>query len=143
MQKYIFKIIMLFMFIIISSCGDKANKSSENGISGTQKDDRIKSLEVELTTYATTYTNLNNEVDLSVSNSSLKEFIRGIALANQLNVTIAPNITNTITNNFSKAKVIDVFVYLCVVLHCSEVSRIKTIIIIIFSTAKCKNDKAY
>lgn len=82
-------------------------------ISFAQKDDRIKSLEAELTTYATTYTNLNNEVDLSVSNSSLKEFIRGIALANQLNVTIAPNITNTITNNFSKAKVIDVFVYLC------------------------------
>ncbi len=42
MQKYIFKIIMLFMFIIISSCGDKANKSSENGASEVQTDDRIQ-----------------------------------------------------------------------------------------------------
>ncbi|WP_405396195.1 efflux RND transporter periplasmic adaptor subunit [Maribacter sp. Asnod2-G09] len=42
MQKYIFKIIMLFMFIIISSCGDKASKSSENGTSEVQTDDRIQ-----------------------------------------------------------------------------------------------------
>ncbi len=78
-----------------------------------QEGKRIKAIEAELVTYAKTYNNLNNEVDLSVSNSSLKEFIRGIALANQLNVTIAPDITNSITNNFSQAKVIDVFVYLC------------------------------
>ncbi|MCT4581130.1 MAG: type II and III secretion system protein [Flavobacteriales bacterium] len=78
-----------------------------------QKTDRIKTIETSLTSYSKTYTKLNNEVDLSVSNSSLKEFIRGIALANELNVTIAPDITNTITNNFSKAKVLDVFVYLC------------------------------
>ncbi|WP_299801168.1 efflux RND transporter periplasmic adaptor subunit [uncultured Maribacter sp.] len=42
MQKYIFKIIMLFMFIIISSCGDKANKLNENGTSEVQTDDRIQ-----------------------------------------------------------------------------------------------------
>ncbi len=82
-------------------------------LSYAQKTNRIKAIETELKTYSGTYTNLNNEVDLSVSNSSLKEFIRGIALANELNVTIAPDITNTITNNFSKAKVLDVFVYLC------------------------------
>ena len=86
-------------------------------LSYAQKTDRIKAIETELKTYSGTYTNLNNEVDLSVSNSSLKEFIRGIALANELNVTIAPDITNTITNNFSKAKVLDVFVQLILMLH--------------------------
>lgn len=78
-----------------------------------QKNERIKTIKTELTEYAKTYTNLNNEVDLSVSNSLVKEFIRAIALDNQLNVTISPDITRTITNNFSKAKVIDVFIYIC------------------------------
>lgn len=82
-------------------------------VSYTQKEERIQVLKVELTAYANEFTNLNNEVDLSVSNSSLKEFIRGIALANQLNISIDSDITNSITNNFSKAKVLDVFVYLC------------------------------
>ncbi|TDS14269.1 cobalt-zinc-cadmium efflux system membrane fusion protein [Maribacter caenipelagi] len=42
MQKYIFKIITLLMFTIISSCGDTDNKSSENGASEIQKDNRIQ-----------------------------------------------------------------------------------------------------
>ena len=42
MQKYIYKIITLFIFAIISSCGDTDNKSSENGASEIQKDNRIQ-----------------------------------------------------------------------------------------------------
>jgi len=42
MQKYIYKIIPLFILAIISSCGDKASKSSENGTSEVQTDDRIQ-----------------------------------------------------------------------------------------------------
>lgn len=78
-----------------------------------QKSERIKIIKTELVEYSKMYTNINNEVDLSVSNSLVKEFIRAIALDNQLNVTVSSDITRTITNNFSKAKVIDVFTYLC------------------------------
>jgi len=42
MQKYIYKIITLLLFTIISSCGDKSNKSSENGTSEVQTDNRIQ-----------------------------------------------------------------------------------------------------
>jgi len=82
-------------------------------INYAQETPRIQELKTELIRLSKTTPNLNNEVELSVSNSSLKEFLRGIALANQLNITVAPDINYTITNNFSKAKVIDIFTYIC------------------------------
>ncbi|WP_424001121.1 efflux RND transporter periplasmic adaptor subunit [Maribacter sp. IgM3_T14_3] len=47
MQKYIYKIVTLFILGIISSCGDKAIKSNENGASETQTDDRIQITQVQ------------------------------------------------------------------------------------------------
>tara|TARA_R110002051_G_scaffold81617_1_gene145683 strand:- start:6909 stop:8051 length:1143 start_codon:yes stop_codon:yes gene_type:complete len=42
MQKYIYKIVTLFILGIVSSCGDKASKSIENSVSEAQTDDRIQ-----------------------------------------------------------------------------------------------------
>ncbi|APQ16248.1 efflux RND transporter periplasmic adaptor subunit [Maribacter hydrothermalis] len=42
MQKNIYTIITLIIFAITLSCGDKASKSSENGTSEVQTDDRIQ-----------------------------------------------------------------------------------------------------
>ncbi len=101
-MRKIYSSIITLLFIVLNTVSYFA-----------QQPERIQAIKTELTTYAKTYPNLNNEIDLSVSNSLVKEFVRSIALSNELNVTIDPNITRTITNNFSKAKVIDVFVYLC------------------------------
>ncbi|MGO4919622.1 efflux RND transporter periplasmic adaptor subunit [Maribacter spongiicola] len=42
MQKYIYKIVTVFILGIISSCGDTENKSNENAASEAQADDRIQ-----------------------------------------------------------------------------------------------------
>ncbi|MDF4204271.1 efflux RND transporter periplasmic adaptor subunit [Maribacter sp. SA7] len=42
MQKNRYKIVLFFFFAIISSCGDKESKTSENTTSSKQVDDRIK-----------------------------------------------------------------------------------------------------
>ncbi|SHK40708.1 membrane fusion protein, cobalt-zinc-cadmium efflux system [Maribacter aquivivus] len=42
MQKYIYKIVTVFILGIISSCGDTESKSNENGASEAQTDDRIQ-----------------------------------------------------------------------------------------------------
>lgn len=77
------------------------------------QEDRISTIKTNLDKYAVEYAGLNEVVELSVSNSSLQEFIRGIALSNQLNVNIDPSVSGVITNNFSNAKVKDVYLFLC------------------------------
>jgi type IV pilus assembly protein PilQ len=77
------------------------------------QEDRIFTIKTNLDKYAVEYAGLNEAVELSVSNSSLQEFIRGIALSNQLNVNIDPSVSGIITNNFSNAKVKDVYLFLC------------------------------
>lgn len=77
------------------------------------QEDRFVLIKKKLDTYAAEYVGLNEVVELSVSNSSLQEFIRGIALTNQLNVNIDPSVSGVITNNFSNAKVKDVYLFLC------------------------------
>lgn len=77
------------------------------------QEDRYAEIQKQLEDFSATYDAMNNPVDLSVSNSSLREFIRGIAIANNINVDVDPGVNKLITNNFSNAKVKDVFFYLC------------------------------
>lgn len=74
---------------------------------------RIIDLENELELFSKDNPAMNEPVDLSVSNSSLSEFIRGIAIANGINVDVDPSVNKYITNNFSNAKVKNVFLYIC------------------------------
>lgn len=82
------------------------------GVFFTQQE-RYDEIKKGLTDYAKDHPGLNNAVELSVSNSPLQEFIRGIALSNQLNVNVDPSVTGFITNNFANAKVSDVYLFLC------------------------------
>lgn len=75
--------------------------------------DRFEEITKGLEAYSQDHPGMNEIVELSVSNSSLKEFIRGIALTNQLNVNIDPGVTGFITNNFANAQVKDVYLFLC------------------------------
>jgi type IV pilus assembly protein PilQ len=57
---------------------------------------------------------LNNTVQLNVSGLALYEFVNTLGLDNNLNVSIDPVITQTISYNFYDARVKDIFVFLYV-----------------------------
>lgn len=56
---------------------------------------------------------LNEKVNISVTNVSIQEFIRGVANSSALNINVDPSINVQIINNFSNVKVIDVLLFLC------------------------------
>jgi len=74
---------------------------------------RFESISKKLDTLALTQEGLNNTVELTVSNASLADFVRGLGIENKLNVSIDANISYLVSNNFSNATVKDIFVFLC------------------------------
>ena len=66
---------------------------------------RLKDLSVQVP-------GLNQKTDLSISNGSLQEFLRGLAAANNLNLNISPSLTQKISNNFSDETVINILMFL-------------------------------
>ncbi len=56
---------------------------------------------------------LNTKVDISVSDISLQEFIRAVAYDVSLNLNIDPEVSGTVTNNFSNVSVKDILIFLC------------------------------
>ena len=56
---------------------------------------------------------LNEKVELSVNGAAIQEFIRGLAAANNINVSVDPNLNFKVVNNFSNVTVAEVFVFLC------------------------------
>ncbi|MBI2968494.1 MAG: hypothetical protein HYY40_11880 [Bacteroidetes bacterium] len=75
--------------------------------------DRFTTLDNTLTALSKDVPGLNEKVELSVNNVSIQEFIRGLAAAHNLNVSVDPNLRLSIINNFSNATVADVFLFLC------------------------------
>ena len=75
--------------------------------------DRFQELDSRLQLLATTQPGLNQNVNFSVNGATLQEFVRGIATAHNLNVSVSPDIKGRVINNFSNAKVSDVFLFLC------------------------------
>lgn len=57
---------------------------------------------------------LNEVVEVSVSDIELPDFIRAIATSHKINVSISSNLSGVLlTHNFSNVKVIDIFLLLC------------------------------
>jgi type IV pilus assembly protein PilQ len=77
------------------------------------EDERIGKIEKKLNELAVTVPGLNNKVELSVNSLPIQEFIRGLALSNNLNVSVESNLNTEILDNFSNVTVIDVFLFLC------------------------------
>ncbi len=75
--------------------------------------DRFTGIENSLNELSATQEGLNNSVELSVSNTNLSDFVRGVGLENKLNVSIDPSINYLVNNNFSNALVKDIFLFLC------------------------------
>ncbi|MBO9572271.1 MAG: hypothetical protein J7497_08705, partial [Chitinophagaceae bacterium] len=74
--------------------------------------DRIKLLEQRLFDLSQNVSGLNQRVETSVSNGSLKDFLSGIASTHNLNFQVDPSINQRITVYFSDEKVLTVLVYL-------------------------------
>src|ERR1035437_2202824 len=75
--------------------------------------DRFARIDSSLKKVAKDFPGLNQPVELSVKETSVQEFVRGIANTNNINVSIDPSITAKVTNNFTQVTVSDVFMFLC------------------------------
>lgn len=75
--------------------------------------DRIQQLEIQLQSMITEVPGLEENVEMSVSGVSIQEFMRGIADAHKLNISVDPTINQSIVNNFANATVSDVLLFVC------------------------------
>jgi type IV pilus assembly protein PilQ len=74
---------------------------------------RFDTLDAKLTKLADSIPGLYSKVDLSVSGVTIQEFVRAIAINNQINIAIEPALNIQVINNFSNVPVKDVLVFLC------------------------------
>ncbi|MBK7112506.1 MAG: hypothetical protein IPH60_08690 [Flavobacteriales bacterium] len=56
---------------------------------------------------------LDGTVELSVSGTPVTEFVRGLGVTHQLDITIDPAVKGEVVNNFTDARVVDVLMFLC------------------------------
>ena len=78
-----------------------------------QNSDRFNVIEQKLNDLAQTSPGLLEKVDLSVNDVSIQEFIRGLAISNNLNISVDPSLNTKVVSNFSGVPVIDVLLFLC------------------------------
>lgn len=77
-------------------------------------DDRIDTLRTKLDKLSkSSAPGLKETVDFSVSGISIQEFLRGLAEANSLNISIDPSLNIRIVNNFTNEQVLEIFIFLC------------------------------
>lgn len=79
----------------------------------TYANDRIKQIENQLSAMTSEMPGLEEKVQMSVSGVSIQEFMRGIADAHKLNISVDPAIQQEVVNNFANATVSDVLIFIC------------------------------
>lgn len=77
------------------------------------EDPRFAVIEQKLNALADSVPGLNNKVELSVNGVALQEFIRAIAITNNLNVSVESSLDTKIYDNFSDVTVSNVFMFVC------------------------------
>ncbi|MBN8696061.1 MAG: general secretion pathway protein GspD [Bacteroidetes bacterium] len=90
--------IILFSFILVSSLSAQ---------------DRVDIIEAKLKDLSKETLGLNDKVELSVNGVTISDFIRGLAATNNINISVDPNLSTKIVNNFSNVTVTNVLVFLC------------------------------
>ena len=75
--------------------------------------DRFTLIEQKLYEMSKNSPGLTQKIEMSVNNTSMQDFIRGIGISNSLNVTVDPNVDVEINNNFTGVTVQEVFLFLC------------------------------
>jgi type IV pilus assembly protein PilQ len=79
----------------------------------SQTSDRFLIIKERLNELSVETPGLNEKVELSVNGVTIHEFIRGLAAANNLNVSVDATLNTKIFNNFSNVTVQDVLLFLC------------------------------
>lgn len=74
---------------------------------------RFASIEQKMLALSDSVPGLKNKVELSVNGVSLQEFIRAVAITNNLNVSVEPTLDTRIYDNFTDVTVMNVFLFLC------------------------------
>ncbi|MGZ3919078.1 MAG: type II secretion system protein GspD [Bacteroidia bacterium] len=75
--------------------------------------DRFAILEQQLFEMSKNTPGLSQKLEMSVNNTPIQDFIRGIGISHSLNVTVDPNVDIKINNNFAGVTVQEVFLFLC------------------------------
>ena len=75
--------------------------------------DRMDILEEKLNQLAKNYPGINDQVDISLKDASIQEYIKAIGLANNINVNVDPSIDAKLSNSFSKVTAKEVFLFFC------------------------------
>lgn len=75
--------------------------------------DRFTTIEGKLNDLAKNFPGLDEKVKTSVNGLAIQDFIRGLAEANNLNISVDPALKVNITQNFTNVTVTDVLVFLC------------------------------
>lgn len=97
------KIIFLFIVLIMAT-----------NCLFAQMDERIKELDDKLTKLSLIEaTGLNDDVDITLANSSLQTFLAGLGKTHKLNITADPTIEQNISLNITSEKVKNVLLFLC------------------------------
>lgn len=81
-----------------------------NTVVGQERYDTIRT---NLDSLSDVIDGLNQVIDISVSDVSLQEFVRAIAINNKVNITIDPAINTHVFNNFSGVTAKEVLLFLC------------------------------
>lgn len=97
-----FRVLLVVLLPFVTSFGNPG-----------EEDPRFDKLQKKLNELSATVPGLHNKVDLSVNGLPVQEFIRGLAVANNLNVSVEPSLETKIYDNFSDVTVTDVFLFLC------------------------------
>lgn len=74
--------------------------------------DRITKLKDEIEVKKVDIPALDEKIEISVDEVELEEFLRGLATANKLNVSVDPELNVKITNNFVDVSVADILIFL-------------------------------
>jgi type IV pilus assembly protein PilQ len=83
-----------------------------NSLGQIQAPDRFQIIEQRLKDLSSIVPGLKEKADLSVSNGSLQEFLKGLAATHDLNFNIDPSLTQRVNNYFSEEPVINILVFL-------------------------------
>lgn len=75
--------------------------------------DRFDFLDEKLNQLAKNYPGINENVELSLNNASIQEYIKAIGATNNINVNVDPGLDIKVSNNFSKVTAREVFIFLC------------------------------
>ncbi len=98
------RVVILWLFLVVM----------QSSLFAQQAEDRFSAIEQKLTALANGDSpGLNEKVELSVNGVSIQEFIRGLAVQNNLNITVDPSLNISVVNNFTNLPVEDVLLFLC------------------------------